>query len=70
MERITDAVLDPRAVEALVDASVTNNTAAIHVMEAFINAVEAQSGNQIPAADAVELTDFAAEIIAVLSIAG
>ena len=64
-----DAKLD-HAVDALVDVSMGNNGSAINVMEAFINAVEAQSGNQIPTSDATMLSDFAANIIAILELAG
>ncbi len=69
IENSLDSKLD-RAIEALVDVSMGNNGSAINVMEAFINAVEAQSGNQIPTSDATMLTDFAADLIAVLSLAG
>lgn len=69
IENSLDSKLD-RAIEALVDVSMGNNGSAINVMQAFINAVEAQSGNQIPTSDATMLTDFAADLIAVLSLAG
>ena len=55
---------------AVLLVAMRNNGSAINVMQAFINAVEAQSGNQIPTSDATMLTDFAANIIAVLSLAG
>ncbi len=64
-----DSKLD-RAVDALVDAGMGNNGSAINVMEAFVNAVEAQSGNQIPESDATALIDFAQNIIAVLTLTG
>ena len=45
-----DAVL-----QALEDANQNNDVAAINALEAFINAVQAQSGNQIPEPDAEAL---------------
>jgi parallel beta-helix repeat protein len=62
-----DAKLDA-ALGALDDINNNNDVAAINTLEAFINAVEAQSGDKIPdEANAAALIAAAQEIIAVLS---
>jgi len=61
-----DAKLDA-ALEAVDDLNTNNDVAAINALEAFINAVQAQSGNKIPEADADALIAAAQEIIAILS---
>ncbi|MCH8165935.1 MAG: FG-GAP repeat protein [Planctomycetes bacterium] len=60
--RILDAAL-----RVLQDANDNNDQAAINVLQAFINAVQAQSGNHIPEADADALIAAAQAIIALLS---
>jgi parallel beta-helix repeat protein len=63
IENSLDAKLDA-ALKALDDVSANNDVAAINAIEAFINAVQAQSGNKIPnEADADDLIDIANEII-------
>lgn len=57
-----DTKLDA-ALQALEDINENNDTAAINTLEAFINAVEAQSGNKIPQADADALIFKARKII-------
>ncbi len=53
--------------QALDDLNQNNDVAAINIlMTAFINAVQAQSGNQIPVADADDLIAAAQDIIALL----
>jgi hypothetical protein len=54
------------AVKALDDINLSNNVAAINAMEAFINAVEAQRDDKIPAADADTLIETARQIIVLL----
>lgn len=44
-----------------------NRLLRVNGLEAFINAVEAQSGNKIDPADAADLIDAAEEIIGVLT---
>ena len=61
-----DAKLDA-ALEALSDSNANNDIAAINAMEAFISAVQAQSGKKIPAADASTLITLAQAIIDSLS---
>jgi hypothetical protein len=61
-----DAKLDA-VLRALDDANENNDVAAINALEAFINAVEAQSGNHISTEDANALIAAAEVIIAVLS---
>lgn len=55
------------ALEAMDDANESNDVSAINRMQAFINAVEAQRGNQITEADADNLIAAAQEIITELS---
>jgi parallel beta-helix repeat protein/predicted outer membrane repeat protein len=66
IENSLDAKLGA-ALQALEDVNANNDVAAINSLEAFINAVQAQSGNKIPTADADTLIAAAQEIIAVLS---
>ncbi len=61
-----DAKLDA-VVQVLQDVNENNDVAAINALQAFINAVQAQSGNHIPVADADALIADAQEIIALLS---
>ncbi len=61
-----DAKLDA-ALKALEDINNNNHVAAINTLQAFINAVEAQSDNKIPEADADDLITTAQEIIAALT---
>ncbi|MHC4404408.1 MAG: Kelch repeat-containing protein [Planctomycetota bacterium] len=61
-----DAKLDA-VFQALADLNENNDVAAVNALEAFINSVEAQSGNRIPAADADGLIAAALEIILLLS---
>jgi parallel beta-helix repeat protein len=61
-----DAKLDT-ALKALDDINENNDDAAINTMQAFINAVEAQSGNQISTEDADALIAAAQEIIDILN---
>jgi hypothetical protein len=56
------------AVKALDDINDNNDAAAIGKLEAFINEVEAQSGNKIPADDAAKLIATAQAIIDLLTI--
>jgi parallel beta-helix repeat protein len=51
------------ALQALEDVNENNDAAAINTLEAFINAVEAQSGSKIPQADADALIFKARKII-------
>ena len=61
-----DAKLD--AVEnALDDVNANNDVAAINALQAFIDAITAQSGDKIGEADAATLIAAAEQIIAVLS---
>ena len=62
-----DAKLDA-AFGALLDVVINNNGAAINVLGAFINAVQAQSGNQIPAGDANALIADAEAVMALLEV--
>ena len=62
-----DAKLDA-AFDAFLDVAINNNGAGINVLGAFINAVQAQSGNQIPAGDANALITDAEAIIALLEV--
>ena len=55
------------AMQSLGDINANNDVAAVNTLEAFINAVEAQSGNKIPEADADALIAAAQEIIDILS---
>ena len=55
------------ALQAVDDFNAYNDIAAVNTLEAFINAVEAQSGNKIPEADADALIAAAQEVIAILS---
>jgi hypothetical protein len=67
IENSLDAKLNS-VFQALEDISTNNDGAAINTLEAFINAVEAQSGNQIPdEAEALALSTAAEEIIAELN---
>ena len=61
-----DAKLDT-ALQAIDDINENNNVAAINSMEAFINAVEAQSGKNITEAQAYDLIDDANAVIAALT---
>jgi hypothetical protein len=61
-----DAKLDS-VLRALDDANENNDVAAINALEAFINAVQAQSGDKIPEDDADALIAIAQEAIAALS---
>ena len=49
--------------QALDDANENNDGSVVNTLYAFINAVQAQSGKKIPAADAIVLTDAAQAII-------
>lgn len=53
-------------INALDDMNENNDVAAINSLNAFINAVEAQRGNEIPEADACNLIQAADEIIVAL----
>lgn len=66
IENSLDAKLDA-ALKALEDINENNDVAAINTLEAFINAVQAQSGTKITEADADALIAAAQEIIALLS---
>lgn len=55
------------AINALADLNENNDVAAINVLQAFINAVEAQSGKKIPEAEAATLIAAVQNIIAQLS---
>jgi hypothetical protein len=65
IENSLDAKLDA-ALQALDDLNANNDVAAINATEAFINAVEAQSGNKIQPEDADDLIDTAINIIVAL----
>ncbi len=54
------------AIGALSDVNSNNDLVAINSLNAFINAVQAQSGNQIPQADAADLIASAQAIIELL----
>jgi hypothetical protein len=66
IENGLDTKLDA-AYQALEDLNTNNDIAAISVLGAFINAVEAQRGNKISDADADELVAAVQAIIDVLS---
>jgi hypothetical protein len=66
IENSLDAKLDA-ALGALQDVNENNNGAAINTLEAFINAVAAQSGDKISSEDANALKAAAEAIIAILS---
>ena len=66
IENSLDAKLDA-VIEALQDINENNNVAAVNTLQAFINAVEAQSGNHIPQEQADALIADAQAIIALLS---
>jgi hypothetical protein len=66
IENSLDAKLDA-ALQALEDINAKNDVAAINTLEAFVNAVEVQSGNKIPSEDADALIAAAQEIIDILS---
>jgi hypothetical protein len=51
----------------LEDDNVNNDVAVVNLLEAFINAIEAQYDKKIPAADADALIEAAQEIIELLS---
>jgi hypothetical protein len=55
------------AVKALDDVNENNNVAAINKLEAFINEVQAQSGNQISVEDATNLILQAQQIVDLLA---
>ena len=61
-----DAKLDA-VFQALQDVNENNDVTAINALQAFINAVQAQSANNIPVADADALIAKAQEIIDLLS---
>jgi len=61
-----DAKLEA-ALQAIDDVNANNDVAAINTLQAFINAVQAQSGDKIPVADADALIATAQEIIDLLS---
>jgi hypothetical protein len=66
IENSLDAKLDA-ALQLLDDVNANNDAAALNAIDAFINAVQAQSGNKIPdEADANALIDIANEIIVAL----
>lgn len=65
IENSLDAKLDA-ASQALEDINENNDVAAVNALQAFINAVEAQSGNHIPVADADTIIADAQEIIDLL----
>jgi predicted outer membrane repeat protein len=54
------------ALQLLEDSNENNDGAAVNLLEAFINAVRAQSGRKIPAAEADILIEIAQEIIGLL----
>ncbi len=66
IENSLDGKLDA-ALQALADINTDNDAAAINSLQAFINAVEAQSGHQIPEADASALIEAAQAIVGCLS---
>jgi hypothetical protein len=66
IENSLDAKLDA-ALQALEDLNDNNDVAAINVLEAFINAVEAQRGNKLTDAQADELVEKAQAVINSLS---
>jgi hypothetical protein len=66
IENSLDAKLDATE-QALSDLRENNDVAAINALQAFINAVEAQRGKEIPEGDADALIADAQEIIDVLS---
>ncbi|MCI0499580.1 MAG: hypothetical protein L0Y36_07865 [Planctomycetales bacterium] len=55
------------AMKALTDTNEHNDAAASHILEAFINEVEAQKGKKIPEQDADDLIDAAQQIIDLLN---
>ncbi len=61
-----DAKLDA-VFQALGDLNENNDVAAVNALQAFINAVEAQSGKHIPVEDAIALIAAAQEIIDLLT---
>ncbi len=61
-----DAKLDA-VIQALQDVNENNDVAAINALQAFINAVQAQSGVHLPVADADDLIAKAQEVIDLLS---
>ena len=65
IENSLDAKLDA-AFQALADLRAGNDQAAVNVLQAFINAVTAQSGNQISVEDAAQLVTSAQAIIDLL----
>jgi hypothetical protein len=65
IENSLDAKLDT-AFDALIDASTLNDNSAVNSLAAFINAVKAQRGKAIPAADADALIAAAQNIIDLL----
>lgn len=66
IENSLDAKLDT-ALQALDDINANNDVAAVNVLEAFINAVEAQRDNKIPEADADSLIADTQQIITLLT---
>jgi len=65
IENSLDSKLDA-ALQAIEDVNDNNNVAAANALQAFINAVQAQSGNHIPELDALDLEIEALEIIDLL----
>ena len=65
IENSLDAKLE-NALKALDDLNTNNDVSAINAIEAFINHVQAQSGDKIPVADADDLIDTANKIIVAL----
>ena len=65
LDNSLDAKLDA-AINALNDVNENNNVAAINSLQAFINAVQAQSGKAIPVEDANALIVKAQAAIAAL----
>ena len=66
IENSLDAKLDA-VLNALDDVNANNDQAAINVLQAFINAVEAQSGNHITVGQADDLIASAQAIIDLLT---
>ena len=66
IENSLDAKLDA-ALQALDDVNANNDVAAVNVLEAFMNAVEAQRDNKIPEADADSLIADTQQIMTLLT---
>lgn len=65
IENSLDAKLET-AINALLDVNENNDVAACNSLQAFINAVEAETGNKIPQADADNLVLQVLDIFEVL----